>query len=173
VTDYKIRKRDSVCSVSGRPFAPGDVVVSVITEEGEGFVRRDMHEDCFAEREGEAYCFWRSRYPEPPAPPNRLDYDLAQTFFDRLLKEADPARDGLVFTLALLLSRKRRLKIKETRRLPEGELLRVVVPRAEEDEVLSVRAPRLDAEEVERLQRDLEALFGLPGSEPEEPPAEA
>jgi hypothetical protein len=166
VTEFKIRRRADTCSVSGRPFLPGDVVVSVITEDGEGFLRRDMHEECFAQEKGEPFCVWRSRQPEPPAPKQALDYDFARTFFDRLVREADPAREALVYALTLLLSRKRRVRIRETRRLPEGELLRVVVPRDEEDDVVSVRAPRLNDEQIDALQAELEGLFDLPSAAP-------
>ena len=174
MADYKIRKRATECEVSGKVFEPGDVIVSAIYEDGEEFVRKDMTEECFAKEEHASFCFWRSRHPEPPAPQQRLDYDLAQTFFDRLVREADPAREGLVYTLTLLLSRKRRVKIKETRRLPEGDLLGVVVPRPEEDELVQVRAPHLTSDEVDDLQTELATLFGFapPADEAERPAAE-
>ncbi|MHC4970821.1 MAG: hypothetical protein ACYTG3_00655 [Planctomycetota bacterium] len=159
MAEYKIGKRARVCFVSGETFAPGDAIVSAIYQGEDGtFERRDMRETHFDPAE-EPFCHWRSTEPEPDEPERKLDYDLALSFFDRLLHEADPARDGLVYTLALLLSRKRRVKIQESRRLPEGDLLRVLVRRPEEDDEVSVRAPRLSDDDVDGLQAELEKLF--------------
>jgi hypothetical protein len=172
VSEYKIARRARVCAVSGRTFEPGDVIVSVIHEEPQGFVRRDVREEHLAELPGTPFCIFRTRQPPPPAPARRVDYELAQEFFDRLVREADPAREALVYALALLLARKRRVKIVETRRLPDGELLAVRIPRAEEDEVVQVRAPRLTPEREAALEQELGRLFGLVDEEapPEAPP---
>ncbi|MHC4817022.1 MAG: hypothetical protein ACYTF8_03025 [Planctomycetota bacterium] len=160
MAEYKIGKRARVCCVCGEAFAPGDAIVSAIYRGPDGeFERRDMRETHFDPATEEPFCHWRSTEPEPAEPAHRLDYDLALSFFDRLLHEADPARDGLVYTLALLLSRKRRVKIRESRRLPEGDLLKVLVRRPEEDDEVSVRAPRLSDDDVDGLQAELEKLF--------------
>lgn len=164
MAEYKIGKRARVCCVSGEAFEPGDVIVSAIYQGLDGeFERRDMREVRF-DPASQPFCHWRCTEPDPSEPAHRLDYDLALSFFDRLLREADPARDGLVYTLTLLLSRKRRVKIQESRRLPGGDLLRVLVRRAEEDDEVSVRAPRLSDDDVDRLQAELEKLFDFGGT---------
>jgi hypothetical protein len=168
MTEYRIRKREPLCAVSGEPFAPGDVVVSAIFEEGESFVRRDMHERHFGDPDA-AFCYWKTTQPEPPPEQHRLDFDQAADFLTKLLREADPSREGLVYTLALLLARKRRVKIKATHRLPDGELLEVLIPGDEEDTLHSVRAPRLDEGRIDALQAEIAELFDLPGRAAPEP----
>lgn len=164
MAEYKIGKRARVCCVSGEAFEPGDLIVSAIYRGPDGeFERRDMRAAHF-DPATQPFCHWRSTEPDPTEPAHRLDYDLALTFFDRLLAEADPARDGLVYTLTLLLSRKRRVKIEESRRLPDGDLLRVRVRRPEEDEEVQVRAPRLSEGDVEGLQAELAKLFDFGGN---------
>lgn len=172
MNEYKIRKRAPACMESGRPFEPGDVIVSAIypDPESEGFVRKDVLEQEFV-HDGSAFSFWKTVHEEEPSDERRVDFDLALSFLDRLIREADPAREGLVYTLTLLLSRKRRVKIKETRRLPDGELLTVLVPGAEEDQLVQVRAPTLDDEQVENLQSQLAELFDF-GDGPSDEPAE-
>lgn len=161
MNEFKISRRAHVCAVSGKPFEPGDVIVSVIHEEPQGFVRRDVREEHLAAIAGEPFCVFRTKEPPPPPPAKRIDYELAQQFLDRLLREADPAREALLYALTLLLARKRRLKIVETRKLPEGDLLTVKIPRAEEDETLHVRAPRLAPEEEAALQAEIARLFNF------------
>jgi hypothetical protein len=170
MAEYKIGKRARVCCVSGEAFAPGDVIVSAIYLGPDGaFERKDMRAAHFDPAADQPFCHWRSTEPEPTETPHKLDYDLALSFFDRLLREADPAREGLVYTLTLLLSRKRRVKIRESRRLPDGDLLRVAVRRAEEDDEVSVRAPRLSDEDVDGLQAELERLFDFGGNGESQP----
>jgi hypothetical protein len=169
VNDFRIARRAQVCAVSGKPFGSGDVIVSVIHEEPQGFVRRDVREECVAAIEGTPFCVFRTKQPPPPPPARRLDYDLARQFLDRLLREADPAREALVYVLTLLLARKRRVKILSTSRLSDGELLRVALPLAEEDEIVQVRAPRLTPEEESALQGELARLFHFESEESAEP----
>jgi hypothetical protein len=171
VSDFKITRRAPVCSVSGKPFEPGDVIVSVIHEEPKGFVRRDVREENLASIPGEPFCVFRTKQPPPPPPAKRIDYELAQEFLDRMLREADPAREPVLYVLTLLLARKRRVKILETKRLPEGDLLLVSIPRAEEDEIVHVRAPRLSPEEETALQREMARLFNFDMGEAPEPPS--
>ncbi|MHC4549103.1 MAG: hypothetical protein ACYTEZ_10020 [Planctomycetota bacterium] len=163
MAEYRIRKRAPACCVSGEPFQAGDVIVSAIYEGPDGFERRDMREQHF-DSSTRPFCHWRRTQPEEPGGPPKLDYDLALRFLDRLVREADPAREGLVYALTLLLSRKRRVKITETLRLPEGELLRVVVPGVDEDAVVQIRALRLSDDEVDGLQAELGNLFDLGGA---------
>jgi hypothetical protein len=173
VSEYKITRRAHVCAVSGKPFEPGDTIVSVIHEEPQGFVRRDVREEHLGTLAGEPFCIFRTEQPPPPPPARRIDYELAQEFLDRLLREADPVREPLVYALTLLLSRKRRVKILKTNRLPEGDLLDVLIPRAEEDERVNVRAPRLSPEEESVLQQELARLFNFEQATPDAPDAAA
>ena len=77
----------------------------------------------------------------------------------KLIREGDERRAGLVYTLTLLLSRKRRVKILETTRDRGSEVMSVLVPGDEEDETHSVPVPILNAEEVDRIQAEIEVLF--------------
>lgn len=157
--EYKFSRRSPVCMESGDEFREGDVIVSAIYPSPEGFVRRDVREDHFAD-EAKAFSFWRTRMPKNEEEEQKLDLDLALAFLRRLLDEADPAREGLAYVLTLLLSRKRRVKLRETRPLPDGEILTVTMPGPEDDETVKVRAPRLTDEDVAGLQAELDRLFG-------------
>ena len=158
--EYKFKRRSTVCMASGEPFREGDVIVSAIYPGEEGFVRRDMREDHF-DGAKEAFSFWRTRMPATEEEETKLDLDLAADFLDRLVREADPAHEGLAYLLTLLLSRKRRVKIRETRPVTDGEILTVILPRPEDDATVKVRAPRLSDGDIERLQAELGRLFGF------------
>jgi len=172
MADYKLQRRAAACMVCDAPFADGATIVSAIYEEESAsgsFVRRDECERCFESAQG-AYSHWRSRQPPAPEEKGRLDYDLALDFLNRLLRDADPQREGLVYALTLLLSRKRRVKLRGVRKLPEGERLSVLVPGEEEDRMVQVRAPALDPETVGAIQDQLARLFGFASKSAEPTP---
>ena len=164
--NYKIGSRAKACGVCEGKFDPGDRIVSAVYAEGEGFERRDVHEGCFEGKE-DAFSFWHSTLPESGEQQQTLDLNLARDFLARLIREGDERRAGLVYTLTLLLSRKRRVKILETKRDRGSEVMSVLVPGDEEDETHAVPVPTLDAEEVDRIQAEIEILFkGAATSDP-------
>jgi len=169
--EYRFGTRSRECMITGRPFAPGETIVTVIeTDPLLGFVRRDVCEEAFAGADG-AFSHWRSRQPENREDEQKLDFDLAREFLEKLIIEADPEREALTYVLTLLLARKRRVKIQATRSLPEGDLLTVVLRGQEEDREVQVRAPHLDEERIGALQAELARLFGF--AQPEEPAPDA
>ncbi len=159
MAEYRIAKRARVCARSGAVFKPGSVVVSVIFLGQDGFERHDVTEECF-EGDDRAFSFWRTRVPESLDEQRRLDLNLAREFLTRLLAEEAEERAGLAYALVLLLSRKRRIRIVGSRREGERELLQVRWPSTEDEEPIEVAVPPMDDEEVERVQAELERLFG-------------
>ena len=170
MAEYKISGRAKECAASGTPFEEGQIVVSAIYLEDEGFLRRDYAESAFPGPEN-VFSSWRYTIPVSVEEEHKLDFELASQFLEKLIRHADPAQEGLVYVLTLLLSRKRRVKIVKTAALPEGEMLTVRIRGPEEDVDVSVRAPRMTAEDVDRLQVQVAELFGFAEPEPE-PPAE-
>lgn len=169
MTEYKLGRRAPECAATGRTFEEGEEIVSAIfLTDDEGFERRDYGVDAF-ESIDDSFSFWRSRVPVTVEDERRLDFDLALEFFQRLRAEAEPERETLVYLLGLLLGRKRKLKMKGFVRRPEGEILRLVVRGAEEDEEVEIPVPNVGPEDAERLQADLNRLFGI--AVPEEPEA--
>ena len=161
MTEYRISTRAKTCAATGEPFQEGQVIVTAIYEDPEeGFIRRDYSEQGFLGAGG-AFSYWRSRVPVTPDEARKLDFDLALNFLEKLIAQADPEREGLAYTLVLLLARKRRVKIKVSRPLPDGELLTVVVPEPEEDREVTLHAPRLTPDDVTRIQTELATLFGF------------
>lgn len=158
MAEYKLAKRSAVCMACQAPFPEGATIVSALYPEGEAFLRRDLCESCFA-APGEVYSFWRARQPKDREERIRLDLNLAGDFLRRLLREEDPVRRATAYMVALLLARKRRVKLLRTVRTPDGELMSVLVPGAEEDEVVDLPAPKLGPEESARLEQEMAALF--------------
>jgi len=164
----KLDRRAGACLECAKVFAGGDTIVSAIfREEGqEQFARRDLCSACFEAVEAEPFSVWRGTHPPPVEDQHRVDFDLALRFLAKLIAEPEEGREGLLYVLTLLLIRKRRVKVLETRRRGGVETLVVSVPGDEEDAVAEMEAPAITAEAVDRVQAQLAELFGF-----EPPPA--
>jgi len=170
MADYKLGRRAPECAATGKPFAEGEEIISAVFLEDEGFGRRDYSVAGF-EGVDDYYSYWRARVPVTVEDERRLDYDLAFEFFQRLRTESGDEHAPMVYLLALLLGRKRRIKLKGFGRGKGGEeILNVVVRGDEEDEELELTAPSMGEDDADRLQGELNRLFGIEVAEPDPPP---
>ena len=129
--EWDILRRAAACTACAKAFAPGDEACSRLSVAGAELNRADFCAACWAAQPEDATAlFWRSRVRDE-AKPRRDLYDAAELFeiLKRLLEEADPARDRLVYLLALYCSRKRLLRLRGIERKDGVELLRFVAPR--------------------------------------------
>ena len=174
MSDWKIARKGTACATCGEVFGPGEAFVSAIwLGEDAQFVRRDLHLACFEAVEEEAYSRWVTAIPEKKEKKPPLDLGLAKEFLLRLVKEADPEKHKVALVLALLLLRKRRLKLLGERGTDDGRVMDLVVPAKTGDREICLPAPELEDSEAEEITAELGRLFGL-GDErdAEDPPAE-
>jgi len=166
MADYKLGRRAPECAATGKPFAEGEEIISAVFHGEEGFERRDYSVAGF-EGVSDYHSYWRAHVPVTVEDERRLDYDLALEFFNRLRGDESEEHAALVYLLALLLGRKRRVKLKGFGRGKGGEILNVVVRGDEEDEALELPVPSMREGDADRLQADLNRLFGIEVPEPE------
>jgi hypothetical protein len=160
MAEYKVGRRAAECAATNQPFAEGQEVVSAIFDAEDGFERRDYDAVAFEAVEP-SYSFWRGRIPQAREEQHRLDFDLALEFFTRLVRDDEPEHLGLRFLLALLLGRKRRLKLKGFSKKDGVEYQKCLLRGDEEDEELSLEVPKLDDAGRVDLQSQLNRLFGV------------
>ena len=109
--EWKIHKRGKSCSARRRAFRSEEEHYSGIVEVEGRFERRDLCLPCWAQKP-ELFSFWRTRTPKREE--KRLeDINAMQDFFRKLLEKPsdDPSRQKITYLTALLLARKRRLKL--------------------------------------------------------------
>lgn len=117
-------------------------------------------------------CFWRTVVPESARPATRLDEGVLLELLERLSEEADPRRERLRLVLALVLLRRRRLRLVD-RRTTSGEERWTLEHRGGEGDAwtVEVAAPRMSEEDSRAVADELGALLGgeLVGSGASEP----
>ncbi|MEN8148829.1 MAG: hypothetical protein ABFS86_03340 [Planctomycetota bacterium] len=162
MSDWKIARKGTACAACEKVFVPGETFVSAIwLDEAAQFFRRDLHPACFDAVEEEAYSRWVTAIPLKKDKKPPLDLGLAKEFLLRLVKEADPERHKVALVLALLLLRKRRLKLVGERGTDEGRVMDLVIPAKSGDMEVPLPAPDLDDSEADEITAELGRLFGL------------
>ncbi len=166
MTEYRIARRGRNCQVCSREFPPGEDFVSAVFERPEGstegaFERVDACPGCFAALGREPYSRWTTRLGEERGRGPILDIQMAQDFLVRLAREGSPERGSLMHLLALLLLRKRRVKLLRERQDADATWLDLVVRTGEGETEISVPARMPTAEERTALEAELARLFGL------------
>lgn len=155
--DWEIKSRAHQCSRTGREFAEGEFFYTILVREGEGFLREDMSEEAWNERNEniQPFSFWRSKY-EPPAPPpaEPLPRDDAEGLLRRLIQENDPAYLNVRYILALMLERKRVIRPLES---SDDDML--VYEHLATGETFVLANPKLSFERIPEVQREVSALL--------------
>lgn len=127
--DYEVQRCTRQCGKSGRDLAPGEEFYSVLVAEGSEVVRRDYAVEAWEGPPEGAVAWWKSQMPNPQATKMRLaPNEVLLQLFDQL--EDQPEKRDMRYVLALLLVRRRVMRLEESERDAEGnELLVLYCPR--------------------------------------------
>ncbi|MBX3746545.1 MAG: hypothetical protein KF833_14650 [Verrucomicrobiae bacterium] len=176
MNDWNIQSRARACQTCGNAFADQEPYHTLLFERRSGFERLDVCVTCWADQhqhgaaDRKGYIsHWQGLFTVPPAaPPEPIQRDNAETLLRRLTERNQPAWQPAAFILAVMLERKRVLKIRETLRA-EGRRV-FVYERPGTGEMFTVPDPQLRLDQLEQVQRDVAHLLehGLP---PEAGPA--
>lgn len=168
-------KGPGVCAVSGAALSPGTPIVAALCEldsdadpadalPGLGLVRRDYAVEAWNDTEVPAgvVCHWRTSVPEPAAGPRALDEEVLLELLERLAEgDDDPARERLRLVVALVLLRRRRLRLVD--RLGRGDEERWVLehrPKEGEAWTVEVAARAVGDADAGEVAEALGELFG-------------
>ncbi|OHE83139.1 MAG: hypothetical protein A3G75_11320 [Verrucomicrobia bacterium RIFCSPLOWO2_12_FULL_64_8] len=160
----------SACNVSGRAFAAGDRVVSQLVRTASGdVVRHDVlaGEEAGLRFEGHTVCRWVHVF-KPKPPETNPERTLKLTAGNLFLALADPANEptpantSLLQFLALMLERKRVLRLRG--RTPDGERNRF--EHMPSHQIYEVPVGDMSPEFFAKIQEQLGALTGGRRKEP-------
>ncbi len=167
--EWNIQSRAHACQACARPFAPKQVYHTLLFDEREGYRRFDICPGCWEARSGEGnltrpgcISHWQGVFeiPEPAADP--IHKATAETLLRRLLEANDPRYAAAGYILAVMLERKRLLKVREqTQRDGRRTFL---YEHAQTGDLFTIADPALRLDQLEQVQRDVAQLLehGLP-----------
>ncbi|MCO6454003.1 MAG: hypothetical protein J5I93_01705 [Pirellulaceae bacterium] len=155
--DFAVQRCTRRCHASDRELAPGETFYSVLVADGAEVTRRDYAAEAWQGPPAGALGWWKSQMPAPHArkmhwAPN----DVILHYFQQLGEET--AETDIRYVLALLMIRRRIMRLEQTERDAQGqELLVLYCPRSDVEYRVAVVMPT--AERVRAIQDELARLL--------------
>ncbi|MFN0243358.1 MAG: hypothetical protein ACKVWV_10745 [Planctomycetota bacterium] len=163
--EWRFRRRQGWCGACERRFEEGERHASVLAIRADDIVREDACSACWTARTAaQDVFFWMTRHSSDRRAVH-LDLATLEQFFLQLQHRTEEKLVQVRYVLALLLMRKRRLKLERiVRDAAAGEAM--VVRRPRQKETFLVQVFDFTPERLESLKAELRALFD--GALPEE-----
>lgn len=160
-TQWDVGRSQRRCTGTGNELKEGDIYYSALREQGDSFVREDYSTNAWNEIDtNHFFSFWRTRVPTQEEQKQKklvVDIEAFYTFFRNLEKEEAPQRRLFRYLIALLLVRKRVLRLDEIERHDDGETLQLYDNR--EKTACQVFAPPATPEHLAQAQEELNQIF--------------
>ncbi len=198
MNEWNIQARAHACQACEKHFADKQHYHTVLVDLKHEIQRRDVCEACWKNEHGEGasdrkgfISHWQGVYEAPPAaPPDAIQKENAESLLRKMIEKNDPRYMAASYILAVMLERKRILKVKEQFRR-EGQRV-FVYEQPKTGDIFTIPDPDLQLNQLEVVQRDVAALLehglnppveatspqpssggGIPGGAAEVPSAEA
>jgi hypothetical protein len=180
MNEWNIQSRAHACTACEQPFANQQNFHTVLFEDRAEFRRHDLCEACWQrdfgpdarDRKGFISC-WHGTYEAPPRAEEVVPKENAETLLRKLIEQNDPAHAPAAYILAVMLERKRLLKIKEQVQRDGQRIFIYEQPKT--GDVFTIADPDLQLNQLEAVQRDVAHLLehgytpGEAGSQTVEP----
>ncbi|HNZ76516.1 MAG TPA: hypothetical protein PK751_04320 [Verrucomicrobiota bacterium] len=173
MTEWNIQARAHACAACSRPFVDQEGYHTLLFDEKADFRRLDVCQACWLKQYSEGarerkgfVSYWQGVYTAPPPPVETIHKQTAESLLRQLIELNDPQYIPAGYILAVMLERKRLLKVKE-QILREGQRVFIYEQPATGD-VFTIADPNLKLDQLEQVQRDVAALLehGLPPAPP-------
>jgi hypothetical protein len=181
MNDWNLQSRARACQACHKPFAGKESYHTLLFEEKQQYRRLDICGACWEAqyREGASdrkgfISQWQGLFRLPPAaPPDAIQKASAESLLRKLLETNDPKHGPVCYILAVMLERKRLLKVKDQIRR-EGRRVFIYEQPATGD-IFSITDPHLQLDQLEEVQRATADLLahGLNPPIPPDSPAAA
>jgi hypothetical protein len=180
MNEWNIQSRAHTCEACTRPFADKQPYRTILLDEGKELRRSDICEPC-AHKAGDPRRLngfisqWHGIYEVPPAQPvEAIQKETAETVLRKLIEQNEPSHAPAAYILAVMLERKRMLKVKEQIKRDGQRIFIYEHPKT--GDIFTIVDPNLHLDQLEQVQRDVAQLLehGLnPLPAAIEPPAPA
>jgi hypothetical protein len=176
MNEWNIQSRARACEACQQPFADRQVYHTLLFDVPPELRRTDICEACWqkqatdiATRKG-FISRWQGVFEAPPPVVDAIQKETAETLLRKLIEQNDPRYAPAGYILAVMLERKRVLKVKE-QIVRDGQRT-FVYEQAKTGDVFTINDPDLHLDQLEEVQRDVAALLehGVNPPPPVEPP---
>jgi hypothetical protein len=164
MNEWNIQSRAHACATCAQPFADRQPYHTLLLDESPLPRRSDICEPCWqkqaaAETRGHAafISHWQGVYQTPPPVTEVIQKDTAETLLRKLIERNDPAHGPAAYILAVMLERKRLLKVKEQLKRDGRRVFVYEQPKT--GDLFTILDPDLQLDQLETVQRDVAHLL--------------
>jgi hypothetical protein len=165
MNEWNIQSRASACEACAQPFLDKQPLHTLLFDERAEHLRRmDVCEACWKnqfsdgarERKG-FISHWQGLFELPPPVVDPIQKETAETLLRKLIEQNDPRYGPAGYILAVMLERKRILKVREQIVRDGGRVFIYEQPRT--GDVFTITDPALRLDQLEAVQRDVAQLL--------------
>ena len=165
MNDWNIQSRAHACEACAKPFADKQSYHTLLFDEKQDFRRMDICDTCWqgqfsqgaTDRKG-FISYWQGTYEAPPpAPPDAIQKENAETLLRTIIELQDEKYAPAAYILAVMLERKRLLKVKE-QIIRDGARV-FIYEQPKTGDVFTVRDPNLQLDQLDDVQRQVADLL--------------
>ena len=165
MNEWNIQSRAHACEVCTQPFADQQPYHTLLLDEPAALRRSDVCEPCWTKQfAGDAtsrsgfISHWQGVYEAPPAHPvEAIQKETAETVLRKLIEQNEPRHAAAAYILAVMLERKRLLKVKEQLQR-DGQRV-FVYEHPKTGDIFTIADPNLHLDQLEQVQHDVAQLL--------------
>ncbi len=167
MNEWNIQARSHACQACEKPFADKQPYHTVLYDEKQELMRVDICTPCWQAQYSDSASHrkgfisqWQGVYQAPPTEPvDPIQKETAETLLRKLIEENDPQHGPACYILAVMLERKRLLKIKE--QIKRDGVRIFVYEQPKTGDIFTITDPNLQLNQLEEVQRDVASLLGF------------
>jgi hypothetical protein len=175
--EWNIQSRGHACEACGKTFTDKQTYHTMLFDEKEDFRRSDVCPECWQKQFSDGardrkgfISYWHGIYEAPVTAPEAIRKDTAESLLRKLIELNDPKYVPAGYILAVMLERKRLLKVKE-QLVRDGHRV-FIYEQPGTGDVFTIVDPALQLNQLEQVQRDVADLLEHGLNPPPEPVAE-
>ena len=164
MNDWNIQSRAHTCQACGKHFADQQAYHTLLSDLRHDIARLDLCETCWKAEHSEGardrkgfISHWQGVYEAPAVAPEAIQKENAESLLRRLIELNDPKYAAASYILAVMLERKRILKIKE--QLQREGVRIFVYEQPNTGDVFTIPDPNLQLNQLEEVQRVVASLL--------------
>ena len=177
MTEWNIQSRAHACGACGRSFHDQEQYHTLLFDEKAAFRRLDVCQACWQKQFSDGardrkgfVSYWQGVYEAPAPAADPIQKENAESLLRKLIELNDPHYVPAAYILAVMLERKRLLKIKEQLHRDGQRVFIYEQPKS--GDLFTIVDPNLQLNQLEAVQHDVGALLehGLNPPAAEVPP---
>ena len=165
MNEWNIQSRAHACQACGKGFADQQHYYTLLFDLKHEVQRRDVCEACWQSEHGEGardrkgfISHWQGVYEAPPpAPPDAIQKENAESLLRKLMELNEPSYAAAAYILAVMLERKRILKVKDQFKREQQRIFIYEHPRT--GDIFTIADPNLQLNQLEEVQRTVGTLL--------------